>query len=250
MVYEAIDLKSGYKVAIKRLHSKLYERDDIKEKFREEANHYLYLQHKNIAGVKDFVINKTGYHIVMEFIEGYTLSDYIHKYVGLVPEEKAIEILLQVLAAINYCHKRDILHLDIKPSNIMLADSHLVKIIDFGISANLSDNKLDDYSITGSPMYMSPEQINKKKIDERTDIYAMGLVLYEMVTRKYPYPRKIKRDVLFEIICEQMPIKPRQIYPVITPQLQQIIFRAIAKDPDERYQSCNEFISDIKSISS
>jgi len=238
-----VDLNSGYPVAVKVLYKSLFKNETLKEKFIAEANHYLYLSHPNIVDLKDFIIKKDAYYLVMEYIEGDTLENYINKISGPIPEEVAAPMLKEVLSAIGYAHGEEVVHLDIKPSNIMITEDGDIKVLDFGISTEL--NKELSGSIMGSPMYMSPEQVNGEKVDSRTDIYALGCTFHQMLTAKLPYKSNISRDQLFEYIKTKPLERAQDLVPWVSEDAQEIVDRATEKIPNSRYSSCEEFMDDL-----
>ncbi|MCD4745497.1 MAG: serine/threonine protein kinase [Bacteroidales bacterium] len=248
VVYDAVDLKSGYRVAIKMLRKKLFKNEIIRKKFFEEANFYLYLNHNNIAKLKDLVLKENSFYLIMDFIDGLCLNEYIDLVTGPISEQKTKNFVLQLLNAIEYIHLNDVLHLDIKPANIKITPNNQLIILDFGISQTKKKAE-DQRNITGgSPIYMSPEQIMGDVVDKRSDIYSIGLTLYQMVTGKFPYPSNITKDELSELIRIKYPDDPKKFYPYISDNIEMIIYKAINKDPDKRYQNCTEFKNDINKI--
>jgi eukaryotic-like serine/threonine-protein kinase len=242
-----IDLNDGFPVAIKVLHKSLFKNEDIRKKFISEANHYVYLKHKNIVKLKDFIIKDDAYYLVMEYIEGDTIENYINKISGPIPEEVAVPMLNEVLNAIGHAHKNKVVHLDIKPANIMITKDNEIKVLDFGISSDLGKDIKG--AIMGSPMYMAPEQTVKgKKVDSRTDIYALGVTFHQMLTANLPYSTNISRKELFETIKTKPLKRVKEFVPWVSDAAQNIIDRATAKKPDSRYSSCREFMEDLNQL--
>ena len=245
-VHLGIDNQSGFPVAVKTLHKSLFKNELVKKKFIAEANHYVYLRHPNIVQLKDLIIKDEAIYLVMEYIDGDTLEDYINKISGPIPEEIAIPMLKEVLFALDYAHNQNVIHLDIKPSNIMVTKDGEIKVLDFGISSDL--NKEEDSAKMGSPMYMSPEQINGKNINHKSDIYALGVTLHQMLTAHLPYPKNVSRNELFEIIKTKDLMRLNHFIPWGSKEAQRVIDKATNKTPSLRYVDCKEFIRDVEKI--
>lgn len=251
-VYWGIDLRSGYPVAIKELKISHFKNTAVLQKFRDEAIMYLYLEHPNICKLIDFVyLEETTRQmfIIMEFIEGRNLEQYLYTEIGLIPEEKALPMFLQILDPIGYLHSNRILHLDIKPNNVMLLPNGKLKIIDLGIASRMSEAS---YSTGfGTPAYMSSEQSEKGRVGVYSDIFSLGVMLFEMLTGHLPFtsnnpsPGKNIAEIKYKIKYEPTP-PMKQYYSHIGDDLQFIVERALAKDPAARYQSCKEFANCIK----
>ena len=259
-VYWGVDIRSGFPVAIKELKIRHFKNPVIREKFKEvETQMYLYLQHPNIPKLVDFIDMKTKelLYIVMEFIEGKTLESYIYSEIGLIPEQKALPLFLEILDTVAYLHKarvpalkiNGILHLDIKSNNVMLLPNGKIKLIDLGIAARMSD--ASNSTGFGTPAYMPPEQSEKGKCGKYTDIFALGVVLFEMLTGSVPFSsqnpsaRQASEEIKYKIKYENTP-QMKQFYPPINSGLQSIVERALDKNPADRYQSCEEFQEDIR----
>lgn len=195
----AIDTHSGFPVAIKSLHASVMSTNpEMSNKLRIEANIYLMLAHPNIVKLKNFIINETT-HLVMEYIDGRPLDEYIQQVTGPIPSEVSIAMFKEIVTGIGYAHNKRIaipgydgvLHLDIKPSNVLINNTGEIKIIDYGISQGTAQERED--KIMGTPMYMSPEQFDlSKDLDNRTDIYSLGVLLHQMLTGTTPYKKTIQ----------------------------------------------------------
>jgi len=259
-IYWGVDIRSGFPVAIKELKIRHFKNPVIREKFKEvETQMYLYLQHPNIPKLIDFIDMKTKelLFIVMEFIEGRTLESYIYSEIGLMPEQNALPIFLEILDTVAYLHKakvpalkiNGILHLDIKSNNVMLLPNGKIKLIDLGIAARMSD--ASNSTGFGTPAYMPPEQSEKGKCGRYTDIFSLGVVLFEMLTGRVPFSsqnpsaRLASEEIKYKIKYEDTP-QMKLFYPHINNELQRIVECALDKDPLYRYQSCEDFQEDIR----
>ena len=253
-VYYARHNKVDREVAIKILHSYLFQNENIHNRFKNEANALIKLTHPNIVKIYDYVEQENLACLIMEYIDGYTLDVYISKLSGPLPSERAINIMSAVLDAVQYAHDCNVYHRDIKPANIMIGkDGGKVRIMDFGI-AKLTDSK--NFKTThantqlGTPFYMSPEQIKGLPFTRRSDIYSLGVTLFEMVTGKCPY-----HDInsLFElqskIVNEPLPLTS-QYYPGVSLSIQNAINKSTSKNPEARFSSCNEFKKYLQSFDS
>lgn len=245
-VYWGIDLRSGFPVAIKELKIKHFKNEIIRKKFRQvETQLYLYMQHPNIPKLVDFVDmhEQEQLYIIMEFIEGISLERYIYSEIGLIPEVKALPMFLDILDTVAYLHNNGILHLDIKSNNIMILPDGNIKLIDLGIASRISD--ASDSTGFGTPAYMPPEQSEKGQCGKYTDIFSLGIMLFEMLSGTLPFNGQNSKEIRQKIKYEPTP-QMKDFYPMINSELQLIVERALAKDPKMRYQSCEEFGNYIK----
>ncbi len=245
-VYWGIDLRSGFPVAIKELKIRHFKNQIIREKFKKvETQLYLYMQHPNIPKLVDFIDmhEREQLYIVMEFIQGKSLEQYIYGEIGLMPEQKALPMFLEILDTVAYLHRNGILHLDIKSNNVMIRPNGKIKLIDLGIASRMSD--ASNSTGFGTPAYMPPEQFEKGQCGRYTDIFALGIMLFEMLTGSVPFigrnPGEIRRKIKYEPTPQMS-----DFYPLINSDLQFVVERALAKDPMVRYQSCEEFGNFIK----
>lgn len=250
-VYWGIDLHTGFPVAIKELKLRHLNNFEIKKKFKEvETQLYLYMNHPNIPKLVDFVEKKeTGQlFLIMEYVEGVTLEQYIYGIIGLIPEKEALPIFLKVLDTIEYIHDNGILHLDIKSNNVILQANGEIKIIDLGIASRMSDSTSTGF---GTPAYMPPEQSDRGKCGRYTDIFALGIMLFEMLTGRLPYisdnpnHRQASEEIRNQIKYDPTPLM-KKFYPPISDELQNIVEKALKKNPENRYQTCTEFGVAIK----
>lgn len=245
-VYWGVDLRSGFPVAVKELKIKHFKNEIIRKKFRQvETQLYLYMQHPNIPKLVDFIDmhEQEQLYIIMEFIEGRSLEHYIYSEIGLIPEVKALPIFLDILDTVAYLHSNGILHLDIKSNNIMVLPDGKIKLIDLGIASRMSD--ASDSTGFGTPAYMPPEQSEKGQCGKYTDIFSLGIMLFEMLTGTLPFYGQNSKEIRYKIKYEPTP-QMKDFYPMINSELQLIVERALAKDPKMRYQSCEEFGNYIK----
>lgn len=240
-VYWGVDLRSGYPVAIKELKIRHFRNQTIREKFKKvETQLYLYMQHPNIPRLVDFIDmhENEQLYIVMEFIEGISLEQYIYEEIGLIPQQRALPLFLEILDTVAYLHHNGILHLDIKPNNVMIQPNGKIKLIDLGIASRMSD--ASNSTGFGTPAYMPPEQSEKRQCGQYTDIFALGIMLFEMLTGTVPFSGQSTHEIRHNIRFEPTP-QMNKFYPHINAELQFIVERALAKDPMMRYQSCEEF---------
>lgn len=241
-VYLGVNTWTGYPVAVKELKPAFFKSQFVRDKFLDEANLYLELNHPNIVKLENYIDAGDRHYLVMEYIEGYNLSDYQNNVTGPMPTSMAALLCIEVLKALHYAHSRpgrQIVHLDIKPANVMLSDKNEVKVLDFGISQDMSESKSD--KLLGTPSYMSPEQISGSGIDHRTDIYATGITLYELITGRPPFANSRDRQELFDAIRNKN-------IPEISgaEDITRVIRKATAKDKKNRYDNCQDFISDLE----
>ena len=230
-------------VAIKSLHSNLVGDESFRKRFRTEAKIQSKLVHPNIVKLIDFQEHKDGLYLIMEYIDGKQLNDYIKQDTGPITEEKLIPLFSKVLSAIDYAHGKGLVHRDIKPANILITTKGDVKLIDFGIAKN--DDQEDGLTKTGVQVgtvsYMSPEQVNAEKLDKLTDIYSLGVTLFQMAVGQSPYIAATNTfKIQLKIVNEPFP-NPKEIYPSVSDKLVAIIEKATKKDKKDRYKSCEEF---------
>lgn len=251
-VWRARDTRLQRDVAIKRLRLDLASDTTFQARFRREAQASAGLNHPNIVAVYDTGEEKdpaSGVmvpYIVMELIEGVTLREVLRGGRKIVPE-KALEFTAGVLDALAYSHRAGIIHRDIKPANVMFTPPGTVKVMDFGIARAVADTSAtmtQTASVIGTAQYLSPEQARGQKVDNRSDIYAVGVLLYELFTSEPPFKGDSPVSVVFQHVRET-PVPPSQRDPEITPAMDQIVMRALEKDPRDRYQDASEMREDI-----
>ena len=244
-VYLAKDLILDRLVAIKVLRLDFRQNDDAMRRFRREALSATQLTHPNIVGVYDVGQSQEMNYIVMEYVEGTDLKDYVRQKGALHPIE-AVRIMMQIVSAIAAAHQNRIIHRDIKPQNILIDKEGNVKITDFGIAVALSDTSLTQTNtLLGSVHYLSPEQARGGMATIQTDIYALGIVLYELLTGKVPFDGESAVSIALKHFQEPLPTIVNPI--AMVPQsLENIVLKATAKDPMHRYRSCYEMFQDLK----
>lgn len=244
-VYLAKDLILDRLVAIKVLRLDFRQNDDAMRRFRREALSATQLTHPNIVGVYDVGQSQEMNYIVMEYVEGTDLKDYVSQKGALHPIE-AVRIMMQIVSAIAAAHQNRIIHRDIKPQNILIDKEGNVKITDFGIAVALSDTSLTQTNtLLGSVHYLSPEQARGGMATIQTDIYALGIVLYELLTGKVPFDGESAVSIALKHFQEPLPtiVNPTAMVPQ---SLENIVLKATAKDPMHRYKSCYEMFQDLK----
>lgn len=249
IVYKAKDPVIGRAVAVKTI--RLSEegtglsRPELLQRFQTEAQAAGLLTHPNIVVVYDAGEDEGLYYITMELLEGKSLQFHLDAKQRF-PMSRVLRIAEQVCSALQYAHDRNVVHRDIKPANIMMAADDTVKITDFGTAKILQYGTAQQTShVMGTPGYISPEQIKGKAVDGRSDIFSLGVMLYEMTTGQKPFVGQDIATVLYKILNEE-PKPPQELDPRITPGIGNAILKAIAKDPSNRYHSCRGFLDDLK----
>lgn len=245
-VYVGSHVQLGRKSAIKILHPNLVKNMMIRERFKNEASTLANLKHPNIVGLYDYLENEKGLFLIMEYVQGKPLDNYIQTVSGAINEPLVVHFFSQILDGFQYAHTQGVVHRDIKPSNLIITPENEVKILDFGIAKILDNN--DSKSLTqdgtrmGTVLYMSPEQVTGVPVDNRSDIYSLGVTLFQAITGRCPYEEEGNTEftIFSEIVHNPLP-RANTFYPNVSPQMQVIIDKATAKNPNDRFQSCIEF---------
>ena len=241
VVYRAIQEPLGRTVAIKALKTSAAAEENVVTRFEREAKSLANLQHENIIHVYDFHHERGAMFIVMEYVQGIDLYDLLEKC-GRLPYDVAAILAMQVARALDYVHYRGIVHRDIKPANIMIARTGGVKVMDFGIARDTSFGDLTEAGTgIGTPAYMSPEQVLGDKLDARSDIFSLGVVLYQMVTGKKPFVEDEKKSAMHKIRLEKHE-SARSVNPEVPRELNNIIDQCLEKQPRDRWRSAQHMV--------
>jgi serine/threonine-protein kinase len=250
VVYHGFDPTIGRDVAVKTL--RLSEagtglsREELIGRFQTEARAAGLLTHPNIVVVFDAGEEDGLFYITMEYVQGRSLQSLIDAH-QLFPVPRILRLMEQVCSALDFAHQHNVVHRDIKPANLMLTGDDIVKITDFGTAKILQFGTAQTAHVMGTPSYMSPEQVKGKPVDGRSDIFSLGVILYELLTGEKPFPGQNITTVIYKIINEE-PIPARSLDSSIHPGLSAVIARALAKEPAARYQNCHELLSALKNF--
>jgi serine/threonine-protein kinase len=249
-VYKATDLDTGNTVAIKVPHPEMESDPVLFDRFQREEDIGTRMNHPGVMRVFPNP-NRTQVYIVMEWVPGRLLRCIMNKEKRL-PLARAVHLTIGICEALEYIHTHGVAHRDMKPENVMVYEpepgNEVIKLIDFGIAANAGSRRLTFANFSqsmGTPDYISPEQVRGKRGDARSDIYALGVMLYEMLTGKVPFSGPNPFAVMNDRLLNQ-PVPPRELEPSITPQIQEILYRALERDPKNRYASAREFAHDLR----
>jgi serine/threonine-protein kinase len=248
-VHLARDLRLHRDVAIKVLRADLARDPSFYLRFRREAQNAAALNHPAIVAVYDTGEAETATgplpYIVMEYVDGVTLRDIVHSE-GPMPAKRAIEVIADACQALNFSHQHGIIHRDVKPANIMISKAGAVKVMDFGIARALADanSVTQTAAVIGTAQYLSPEQARGEKVDARSDVYSLGCVLYEILTGEPPFVGDTPVAVAYQHVRED-PVPPSQRHAGISPELDAVVLKSLAKNPDNRYQTAAEMRADL-----
>jgi serine/threonine protein kinase len=247
IVFKARDRETSEVVALKLLKPEIAADHDAMERFKNEMRLARKVTHTNVCRIYEFNRVDSSAYISMEFVDGESLRQVIDRFGGL-PLRKALKILCQVCAGLREAHKQGTIHRDLKPENIMIDAKGNAKVMDFGIARSVETGLTQGTRVIGTPSYMAPEQAEGKNVDCRTDIYALGLVLYEVLTGKPTFSGDTPVSIALKQISET-PLPPRQVDPTIPDQVEATILRCLAKPPEERFQTVEELEGILDTIS-
>lgn len=245
-VYKGEDTLLGRPVAIKILHANFASDDEFVSRFKREAQAAGKLNHPNIVNMYDVGYDQDMHYIIMEYVDGETLKEYITRHHRLSIDE-AVKITISIGEGLEHAHAMGIVHCDIKPHNVIITNTGRVKVTDFGIARAMNSTNTVMYtnSIMGSAHYLSPEQASGKSVDGNTDIYSLGVVLYEMLTGKVPFEGDMPIAVALKHVREKV-IPPTRYNPSIPPLLESVVLKALAKNPADRFESISEMMGDLR----
>jgi serine/threonine protein kinase len=245
-IFRGTDLRTGRVVAIKVPHPEMEGDPILFDRFQREGEIGKKLDHPGVVKVLNDEERSQRY-MVLEWVDGRLLRQLLNEQKKF-PQDRAIKITLGLCKALDYIHSQGVVHRDLKPENIMVDAEDRTKLIDFGIAANAGSRRLTFAKLTeamGTPDYISPEQVKGKRGDARSDIYTLGIMFYEMLTGKVPFTGPNPFVIMNERLLNS-PIPPREANPEISPELQEIIYRALERDPKKRYASAHEFALDLE----
>src|SRR5437667_823233 len=237
-VYLAEDLELGRRVALKMLDERHAQDEQFVERFRREAKNAAGLSHPNIVSIYDRGEAEGTYYIAMEYLEGRTLKELILSR-GPTPVPVAIDYTRQILSGLSFAHQKGIVHRDIKPHNVVVGPDGRLKVTDFGIARSGTSQMTEAGSIIGTAQYLSPEQARGAPVDQRSDLYAVGVVLYEMLTGSVPFTGDTPLEIAMKHLSAA-PEPPSKRRAEVPRELDLVVLRALAKHPSDRYQSAEE----------
>jgi serine/threonine protein kinase len=245
-LYRATNLDDGSQVAVKVPHPEMEADPVLFERFKREEEIGQLLDHPGVVKTYPDGLRSRAY-MVVEWVDGSLLRSVLNEERKL-PIERAVKIALGICDALDYMHKRGVVHRDLKPENVMVDENDNIKLIDFGIAMKEDARRLTFVNLSstlGTPDYISPEQVKGQRGDQRSDIYALGIMLYEMLTGRVPFGGPNALAAMNERLLREPP-SPRELNPGISPQLEEILYRALERDPRHRYATAHEMIWDLE----
>jgi serine/threonine-protein kinase len=245
-VYLAEDQQLGRKVAVKLLHSRFAEDPGFVERFRREAQAAAGLQHPNVVSVYDRGAYDDTYYIAMEYLPGRSLKQLIRQEAPLEPV-RAIDLAIQILRAARFAHRRGVIHRDLKPHNVIVDDTGHAKVTDFGIARAGASDMTETGSIMGTSQYLSPEQAQGLAVGATSDLYSVGIVLYEMLTGRVPFDADSPVTIALKHVSEA-PVPPSHYNPDVPPELEQVVLWALNKNPEDRPADADQFITVLERV--
>jgi serine/threonine protein kinase len=246
-IFRAVDTRDNTVVALKIPHPDMEADPILFDRFQREAAIGEKLHHPMVMRVLPDE-KRSRVYMVMEWCDGRLLRQILSE--GRIPQDRAIRIAINVLEALAYIHENGVVHRDLKPENIMVDDNDNIKLIDFGIAGDTAARRLTYANVTatlGTADYISPEQVKGRRGDGRSDIYAMGVILYEMLTSRQPFTGSSPMETMNDRLINH-PMPPSLAEPSISPQLQEVLYRALERDPKNRYMRAQEFEQDLKHL--
>jgi serine/threonine protein kinase len=247
-IYRATDVRDGRQVAIKIPHAAMEADPLLFDRFQREEEIGIELDHPNVMRILANP-DRSRVYMVMEWLDGRLLRNILSEE-GKLSLDRSIRITFGILNALEYIHKHGVVHRDLKPENIMVEPDDSIKLIDFGIASKAGAKRITHTAFNqamGTPDYISPEQVKGKRGDARSDIYSVGIMLYEMLAGRTPFSGPSPLAVMNDRLINH-PLPPREANPSISPQLQEVLYRAIERDPRNRYASAHAFASDLQHL--
>jgi len=245
-VYKAVDETLGRTVAVKVMHARFASDPEFVDRFRHEASAAANLSHPSIVNIYDYGVEAGTYYIVMELVRGTDLKAVV-KQRGALDPIKVAEYGVQVCAALTVAHGYGIIHRDIKPQNIVLTPDGAIKVMDFGIARAVDSDATQTGSVLGTAQYVSPEQAQGRRLGPESDLYSLGVVLYELSTGRLPFDGDTPVSVALKHVND-VPVPPRSVNPQIPPALEAVILKAMEKDPTRRYRSADDMRDDLQRV--
>ena len=247
-VYCATDLQLGRKVALKLLHDRFQQDAEFVERFKREASSAAGLQHQHVVSVYDRGDWDGTSYIAMEYVAGLTLKQIVREH-GPLPTAQAVDLTVQILRAARFAHRRGVIHRDLKPHNVIVDEEGRAKVTDFGIARAGASDMTQTGSIMGTAQYLSPEQAHGHAVTARSDLYAVGIILYELLTGRVPFDAESAVTIAVKQVNEA-PVPPSHINPEVTPELEAVVLTALQKDPAARFADADEFVAALQAAAS